>query len=278
MRNACTRYIQDMWNASIVIYQPKLDALREALASCEACSDLQYGIIVDNGNSAAAKALVTQFPRFRYALNPRGNAGFGHGHNFAFSELPKASFHAVVNPDVRFAPEAMVRLIEALSSAPDIMLTGPALFHPDGTRQYLCKRYPSIRALIARRVLSRNMADWLGLNVDADYFEMLDANYNAAMEPEFMSGAFMMFKHDAYERLRGFDENFFLHFEDCDITLRARALGRALYVPGAHLTHDWARGSHRSLYFTWVTAMSLIKLFNKHGWRWRDPNLALKHF
>jgi GT2 family glycosyltransferase len=267
-----------MWNASIVIYQPQLDALRAALASCETCSDLQQGIVVDNGASESAKALVAQFPRFRYALNPRGNVGFGNAHNFAFSELPKAAFHAVINPDVRFVPDAIVHLIEALSNAPNILLAGPALFNADGSRQYLCKRYPSIRALIARRALSRALAEWTGLAADADYFEMRDNDYDKTIEPEFMSGALMMFKRETFVQLRGFDERFFLYFEDCDITLRTRELGRAVYVPGAHVTHDWARGSHRSLYLTWVTVASLIKLFNKHGWRWRDPTLALRHF
>jgi GT2 family glycosyltransferase len=267
-----------MWNASIVVYQPKLDALRSVLASAEACTDLIQGVVVDNGASAEAKALVAQFSKFRYELNPDGNAGFGNAHNFAFNALPKAPFHAVLNPDVRFEPEAIRRLIEAMSADPSVQLAGPALFSADGTRQYLCKRYPSIRALIARRFLPRNASEWLGIDVDADHFEMRDADYSQMIEPEFMSGALMMFRHDAYARMRGFDERFFLYFEDCDITLRARAFGRAIYVPGARVTHDWARGSHRSLKLTWITIVSLVKLFNKHGWRWRDPSLELRHF
>jgi GT2 family glycosyltransferase len=267
-----------MWNASVVIFEPRLDALRAVLASCEASADLIQGVVVDNGASTAAKALVTQFPKFRYELNPEGNAGFGNAHNFAFRSLPKAPFHAVLNPDVRFEPDAVRRIIEAMSADRTIQMAAPALFNADGSRQYLCKRYPSIRALIARRFLPRSASEWLGLDVDADYFEMRDADYNREIEPDFISGAMMMFRREAYEKLRGFDERFFLYFEDCDITLRARALGRAIYVPGARVTHDWARGSHRSLTLTWVTVVSLVKLFNKHGWRWRDPNLALRHF
>jgi GT2 family glycosyltransferase len=267
-----------MWNASIVIYQPNLEALHAVLSSAEACTDLIQGIVVDNGASAEAKALVTQFSKFRYELNPEGNAGFGNAHNFAFKALPNAPFHAVLNPDVRFKPDAIRRLIETMSADQTIQLTGPALFNADGSRQYLCKRYPSIRALIARRFLPRSTSQWLGLDVDADYFEMRDVDYTREIEPEFMSGALMMFRRDAYEQLRGFDERFFLYFEDCDITLRSRAIGRAVYVPSAHVTHDWARGSHRSIKLTWVTIVSLVKLFNKHGWHWRDPNLALRHF
>ncbi|TAG47662.1 MAG: glycosyltransferase family 2 protein [Betaproteobacteria bacterium] len=267
-----------MWNASIVVFEPNLESLHAVLSSAQACSDLQSGVVVDNGTSAEAKALVTQFPKFRYELNPDGNAGFGNAHNFAFRSLPAAPFHAVLNPDIRFEPEAIRRLLEAMAADRTIQLTGPALYNADGSQQLLCKRYPSIRALLARRFLPLDVTQWLGFDVDANYFEMRDADYAREIEPEFLSGALMMFRRDTYERLRGFDERFFLYFEDCDITLRARRLGRAVYVPGARVTHDWARGSHRSLKLTWVTVVSLVRLFNKHGWRWRDPNLALRHF
>ncbi|MGL4232297.1 MAG: glycosyltransferase [Casimicrobium sp.] len=267
-----------MWTAAIVIYNPRLDALEAALSSCEKCGNFAQGIVVDNGNSDEAKALVARYSKFRYELNPNGNAGFGNGHNHAFTLLPQSEFHAVLNPDVRFAPEAIEQLIRALQNDREAVLVAPALFHASGGRQLLCKRYPTIRALIARRFLSRSLADWFNLNIDADYFEMRDCDYEKPMEPEFMSGALMFFRRDAFARLKGFDERFFLYFEDCDITLRAKEIGRALYVPEARVTHDWARGSHRSKWLTWVTIVSLVKLFNKHGWRWRDPRIVEKLF
>lgn len=267
-----------MWTAAIVIFDPKLDALEAALASCERSPEFRQGIVVDNGNSDEAKALVARFPKFRYELNPDGNAGFGNAHNFAFAALPDAEFHAVMNPDVRFEPSAIGHLIRALQKDRETVLVAPALFYPNGERQRLCKRYPTIRALIARRFMSRSLADWFNLNVDADYFEMSDCDYAKPIEPEFMSGALMFFRRSAYVRLKGFDERFFLYFEDCDITLRAREIGRALYVPEARVIHDWARGSHRSKFLTWITIVSLVKLFNKHGWRWRDPRIVEKLF
>jgi GT2 family glycosyltransferase len=267
-----------MWNAAIVIYDPRLDALEAALSSCERAHEFGQGIVVDNGNSSEAKALVARFPKFRYELNPEGNAGFGQAQNLAFATLPEAEFHAVMNPDVRFTPDAIQELIRTLEQDREIVLVAPALFHPNGERQLLCKRYPTIRALIARRFLSRSLADWFNLNIDADYFEMRDCDYEQPMEPEFMSGALMLFRRDAFVRLKGFDQRFFLYFEDCDITLRAKEIGRAVYVPQAHVTHDWARGSHRSKWLTWVTIVSLVKLFNKHGWRWRDPRIVERLF
>lgn len=236
-------------------------------------------MIVDNGpadqaTDDALAALVARHPRFSCTRNPAGNAGFGHAHNLAFRELPPAPFHAVVNPDVAFPPEVVTAMLAVMNADPATVLTGPALFSPDGTRQYLCKRYPTIRALFARRFASASWRGRSSLQLDADFYEMRDANYDDFIEPEFMSGAFMLFRREAYAALGDFDERFFMYLEDADITLRARRLGRAVYVPTAKLTHHWARGSHRSIWLTCVTVISAFKLFNKHGWRWRDPRLS----
>ena len=281
----CCIYIRCMWNGCIVVYQPDLAALERVIASCEAAAGFQCGMIVDNGagkgtasgtgdTDAALIALINRYPRFSYLRNPAGNAGFGHAHNLAFSRLPPAAFHAVINPDVEFPPDAIDAMLAAMNSDATIVLAGPALFNPDGTRQYLCKRYPSLRALFARRFASEAVLRSLSLKRDADYYEMRDADYEGLIEPEFMSGAFMLFRREAYLMLGGFDERFFMYLEDADITLRARAIGRAVYVPAAKFTHQWARGSHRSRWLTWVTIVSAFRLFNKHGWRWRDPRLA----
>lgn len=247
------------------------------LASCAGAPGFARGLVVDNSDDDAQEALlrelVAQFPSFAYRRNPDGNAGFGHAHNLAFRELPPAPLHAVVNPDVRFEPAAVAALLAAMDADPGIVLAGPALFNPDGSRQYLCKRFPTIRALFMRRFIPRALARRTRLQDDGDFYEMRDADYHAEIEPEFMSGAFMLFRRETYAALGGFDERFFMYLEDCDITMRARALGRVVYVPAAHVTHEWARGSHRSLRLTWVTIVSAFKLFNKYGWRWRDPRL-----
>ncbi|MBL8310327.1 MAG: glycosyltransferase [Burkholderiales bacterium] len=266
-----------MWNACIVVHHPDCAVLARTLASCEAAPGLARGLVVDNSDDDSAehalRALLAQFPRFAYRRNPAGNAGFGHAHNLAFRELPPAPLHAVVNPDVRFLPGALQVLLDAMVRDASIVLAGPALFFPDGERQYLCKRYPTLRALFARRFASGAMLKRLALARDADFYEMRDADYTREIEPEFMSGAFMLFRRETYAALGGFDERFFMYLEDCDITLRARQLGRAVYVPDAQFTHEWARGSHRSRWLTWVTIVSAFKLWNKHGWRWRDARI-----
>ncbi len=263
-----------MWNAAVVVHEPELTRLGEVLESASASPDLGHGIVIDNSERpiAATQRLVERYPRFRYRVNPQGNEGFARAHNRAFAELPPADFHAVLNPDIAFAPEAVQALIDACTADPSIVLAAPSLWHPDGRRQYLCKRYPSVRALFGRR-FAGPLYHLLRLDRDDAFFTMQELDYNLPMEPEFVSGAFMWFRHEAFARLGGFDERYFMYLEDCDITLRARQLGKVSYVPQARVIHHWARGNHHSVKLTLVAIRSAIRLFNTHGWRWRDPRL-----
>lgn len=266
------------WTAAIVVHRPDLAKLDAVLASAEAAPRLLRGIVVDNSEAPAeaTAALVAQHPRFDYRVNPRGNAGFGQAHNWAFAQLGErsagADFHAVLNPDIAFEPDAIERLIAAMQADPGLVLAAPTLWNPDGTRQHLFKRTPSVRALFGRR-FAGPLYRVLGFDRDDDFFTMRDCDPSQPLELEFVSGAFMFFRWRAFASVGGFDERFFMYLEDCDITLRARALGHVRSVPEAHVVHHWARGNHRSLRLTLVAIRSAIQLFNKHGWRWRDPRL-----
>lgn len=52
-----------------------------------------------------------------------------------------------------------------------------------------------------------------------------------------VSGCFMLFRTDALKALGGFDERYFLYFEDFDLSLRAQKLGRVVYYPGVRIQH-----------------------------------------
>lgn len=266
------------WTAAVVVHRPDLAKLDAVLASAEASPRLLHGIVVDNSEKPAPATadVVTRHPRFDYRVNPHGNAGFGQAHNWAFAELAErsagAEFHAVLNPDIAFERDAIERLIAAMQADPALVLAAPTLWNPDGTRQHLFKRYPSVRALFGRR-FAGPLYRVLGFDRDDAFFTMRDRDEREPLDLEFVSGAFMFFRKDAFAALGGFDEGFFMYLEDCDITLRARTLGHVRSVPEAHVVHHWARGNHRSLRLTFVAIRSAIRLFNKHGWRWRDPRL-----
>lgn len=81
----------------------------------------------------------------------------------------------------------------------------------------------------------------------------------------------MLFQAEDYKRVKGFDEGFFLYYEDVDICARLWKAGcRVLACPKAQVVHDARRASHRNLrYMRWHVS-SVVRYLSKHWLRF--PN------
>jgi len=83
--------------------------------------------------------------------------------------------------------------------------------------------------------------------------------------PEWAAGMFMLFRSRAFCDVNGFDEKFFLYYEDVDICARMHKVGQKIVVcPSATIVHDACRASHHHWrYLRWHLA-SMIRFFCKH--------------
>jgi hypothetical protein len=220
--------------------------------------------VVDNSPTPVLRDVVEPF-RVSYVHDPT-NPGFGASHNRALRELPRCDLHLVVNPDIFFPSESLLSLMAFLRKEKDVGLVSPRILFPNGELQYLCKRYPSILVLFARRFLPKRLHFLIKQRMDR--FEMRDVGYDKLMDVAYASGCFMLFRREALERVGGFDQKFFLYLEDADISLRVTKHGfRVLYYPDAHVFHHWARGSHKSWRLTLTSIYSSMYFFSKHGWK-----------
>jgi GT2 family glycosyltransferase len=96
--------------------------------------------------------------------------------------------------------------------------------------------------------------------------EMRDCPYDRQMDVECLSGCFMFFRSSVLAALQGFDERFFLYFEDFDLSRRARRMARNTYFPGAEVVHAYGGEHRRSLRVRMNFLASAIRYFNKWGW------------
>lgn len=169
-------------------------------------------------------------------VNPRPK-GFGANHNAAFAYC-NTDWFAVVNPDIRMQDDVFSRLIEQ-ATLEDAVLA-PALVDPH-TGQIA----PHRGMLTPWEVLRRRLPGW-----------------KPADEPLWLPGAFLLFRAEAFRRIGGFDERYFLYAEDFDICARLRlAGGRLHYVPEVQVEHAAQRSSHvRWRYLRWHVG-SLLKLW-----------------
>jgi GT2 family glycosyltransferase len=257
--------------ACIVVYKSNLEDVFRSVESLYACTLPIDILVVDNHSGAEYYALLTQkLAAFEdvVVMDSGANKGFGAGHNIGFKSLEDESdVHIVVNPDIIVHRGAIEAMVAKLDENPEIGLIAPKIVDEHGNLQHLCRRFPSVLVLFGRRFMPRFLLDTPFMIAKMDTYHMRDKNYDDIMEPQCISGCFMMFRSDIFRELMGFDEHFFLYFEDNDITLRARKICTAVYYPKATVTHTWKGGARQSIRLTKLQIQSAFKFYRKWGWK-----------
>lgn len=172
--------------------------------------------------------------------------GFGANHNAAFSHA-KGRYFCVLNPDIRLNADPFPFLIEALADA-RVGVCAPRIANPGGETEDNARRFPTL-GVIARKAFT---------GAQHHDYEVT----SAPLRPEWVAGMFMLFRSEVFKQLGGFDERYFLYYEDVDLCLRLRRLGyEVLLEPRAEALHDARRASHRSLrHLRWHLA-SMLRFF-----------------
>ncbi len=195
-------------------------------------------ILIDNTeDSSDTKALYGRIVDATVpttVLSGHGNVGYGAGHNLAMHKT-NADFHLVLNPDVTLRRDALTNAISLCAVRQDVVCISPAGTAPDGTFTSMAKRSVSAKVLLLRAFAPSG--------IKARYQSLLDAyeyrgELGDASQPVVtVSGAFMFLRTAALKKIGGFDERFFLHFEDVDLSLRLHRVGALLYAPEVRVVH-----------------------------------------
>ena len=225
--------------------------------------DFEIIIIDNNSSDNTVKIIKNNFKNVKLIKNDK-NVGFGAAHNVAI-KLGKGKYHLVLNPDIIFTENTIEKLINFMEENSDVGLISPKIVFPDGTIQYLCKRLPCLFDLCVRRFTSGFIKDLFKKRID--YFEMRETGYNKIIDVPYLSGSFMLFRRSILEKIGGFDENFYMYFEDADITQRAAEISRTVFYPYTSVIHLWERGSHKNIKLLFISLVSTAKYFNKWGWK-----------
>jgi GT2 family glycosyltransferase len=195
-------------------------------------------------------------------MSPGRNLGYGAGNNLAIRDsTPRHKYHLICNPDITLGPGVLAALCAMMDLRPEVGLCMPRVVGTDGELHHLAKRSPVALDYLSRLFPPRSWS----LRRRAR-LEMRDRSYEEEMEADCLSGCFMMFRSEILAKLGGFDERFFLYFEDFDLSRRAQRVATNLYFPQAQVVHVHAREHRRSLRVRMHFIMSAIRYFNKWGW------------
>ncbi len=198
-------------------------------------------------------------------LEGHGNVGYGRGHNLSINKA-ESHCHLILNPDVTLAPESLVEGLQFMSRNPEIVALSPAVTDGEGHKQYVCKRYPSVLDFLLRgfapAFLKRRFATRLAR------YEMRDLpEQEPSTDIPIISGCFMLFRTAALRAVGGFDERYFLYFEDFDLSLRVHSEGSLAYLPSMHIVHLGGNSARKGLGHIGMFARSGLRFYNSHGWR-----------
>ena len=196
-------------------------------------------VVTENSANPSAIAVAKASKLFKDGWmqcihNPKP-LGFGANHNQAFNLVQtKADIFFVLNPDLRINEDIFSGLGESLTINPAIGIIAPQVINPNGMKEDSARYFPSA-ARITRKILFNDLGRFPGHPSQMYY-------------PDWMAGMCLGFAKHAYTELEGFDERYFMYYEDADICRRAHALGYRPAVNPVHsVVHAAQRKSHKSM-------------------------------
>jgi N-acetylglucosaminyl-diphospho-decaprenol L-rhamnosyltransferase len=190
-------------------------------------------IVVDHGSTDGTVDFVRErFPEAR--VIEQENLGFGTGNNTGMRAASRDSF-LLLNADAWVLGDAVERLVEFAETQPEAAVVGPKLLNPDGTLQRSVRGYPSTWRIATEYLFLRKLAPRSRL-FNAFYGAGFD--HESVREAEFLGGACLLVRREAFEQVGGFDEDFFMMSEEVDWCYRFRQAGwKVLFYPGAEVVH-----------------------------------------
>jgi GT2 family glycosyltransferase len=180
-------------------------------------------IVVDNhGKDGVRDWIQEAYPQIRYSQNPV-NSGYAGGNNLGLKQA-FGRWTLFLNPDTELLPDCLEQLRKTAHEFPNAFIT-PKLLNADGTIN-ACGNVMHYTGITTCRALNEPSAAYTGLEA-----------------VPLLSGAAFLAPTVAARRLGGFDETYFMYFEDTDLSLRARLAGFSLLCDArASIVHHYKLG------------------------------------
>jgi len=234
-----------------------------------------YEIIIVDNNSGTDPNKFGKISRnyiseknFKFIKSAK-NLGYGQGNNLGVKKS-KGDFIVILNPDIEIKKGTLDILLKFLQKNSTVGIVGPKLLYPDGKVQDSFRRFPNPPDLIIKRIgFLRKLFHKRMVN-----FLMWDNDFEKEIEVDWVVGAFMMIRKNAWNKVGGFDPRFFLFFEDTDLCKKMWQKGFKVYFnPHCEALHNHDRLSETSSlkdFFMKKTFRMHIISAAKYFFKWRS--------
>lgn len=219
-------------------------------------------VVVDNASSDGSAEMVrAEFPHVRLVANHE-NRGFTAASNQGLAQA-EGRYLLLLNPDTEVVGDALATMIDHMDGHPEVGVLGPQLRYPDGSRQSSRRRFPTFSTAI---VESTVVQEWWTDNRFLRRYYMADTPDDQVQPVDWLVGACLLVRRQAYEQVGGLDEGFFMYSEELDWCRRIKAAGwGVVYLPTATVIHYEGKSSEqvvaaRHIHFQ----SSKVRYFRKH--------------
>jgi GT2 family glycosyltransferase len=256
--------------ASVLVNYNAGDELRAALQSiADAIGRTPWeAVVVDNASTDGSEAIVEEFATVARLIRNAENVGFARGVNQGIAAT-RAPGILIMNPDCRLDRGAIETLLAELNAHPRCAIVGPRILDPDGSVQGSARGDPDmLTGLFGRTGAMRRLLPGLPVARRNVVTDAAAAGPETSVVVDWLSGACMLARRDALEAVDGFDEGYFMYWEDADLCRRLRARGcHVRYVPAAIAVHRIGHSSR-------TARAASIRAFHASAYRYYATHVA----
>jgi len=245
----------------IIVHYSRQQILFDCIASIlkNTKSNIEI-IIVDNGNKEIKSKLLRISRKIIY-IKSLYNIGYAAGNNFG-AKKAIGKVLLILNPDTLIVDDSVTILANYINNNHDVGLVGPKLLDRklNPYQQIGIRELSPLRAVFVLSILSKILPNNRFLK---EYWKNCDQKEPISVD--IVGGSVMAINRELYNKIGGFDENFFLYFEEVDLCKRLKDKGYKIMVfPQAKFIHFWKATTPKKPYIKRIFLKSRFYYFKKH--------------
>jgi len=249
---------------SLVTYKTKIDDIKRLLS-------MKYNesfCIQIFDNSADDKLWIFCKQNNLPYIRSINNIGFGAGHNKNIEIFKKNNnnfdFVLILNPDIEITKDKILSLVKSYKSSADVGLLSPLLLNSDSSAQRQYQKIKPLHLFVFHHFLKKNKF-------------LLGAKYKELYDVELLHGPCLLIRSYLFDLIGGFDQRYFLYFEDLDLSMQIRHLNKRVVIDSnISVIHRLQRESSSNFKLFLIHLSSLFKFYLKNKNFYKENYLQTK--
>jgi len=197
-------------------------------------------IVVNNKAGENIKAYFKKYNFVKSIIESGKNLGYGRGNNLG-AKSAKGEYLFIINTDIEVIAKSIDILVSFLDGHVDTAIVAPNLQYPNGNllENIGSRTLTPLRGIFALSFINKIFPN---NSISKCYF-LKDISKNKLREVDTVPGTAFLIRKSVFDNVGGFDNNFFLYFEEFDLCKRVRDLGWKIIIdPKAVVVHYWEPG------------------------------------